>query len=75
MLSDEKRRLDAKITHLEEELEEEQTNMINLNERLRKSQQQVMSGKSIRSFLRGKKCTYYRLDRAVLGQFFDLVLS
>nr|XP_057904381.1 myosin-11-like isoform X2 [Doryrhamphus excisus] len=41
MLSDEKRRLDAKISQLEEELEEEQTNMESLNERLRKSQQLV----------------------------------
>uniref|UniRef100_H3D140 Myosin, heavy chain 11b, smooth muscle n=1 Tax=Tetraodon nigroviridis TaxID=99883 RepID=H3D140_TETNG len=39
MLSDEKRRLDAKIRQLEEELEEEQANVEGLNERLRKSQQ------------------------------------
>lgn len=41
MLSDEKRRLDTKIRQLEEELEEEQANVENLNERLRKSQQLV----------------------------------
>ncbi|XP_061906286.1 myosin-11-like isoform X2 [Entelurus aequoreus] len=41
MMSDEKRRLDAKIRQLEEELEEEQTNSESLNERLRKSQQLV----------------------------------
>lgn len=40
---DEKRRLDAKISQLEEELEEEQANVESLNERLRKSQQQVGS--------------------------------
>ncbi|XP_069573588.1 myosin-11-like isoform X1 [Brachyistius frenatus] len=39
--SDEKRRLDAKICQLEEELEEEQTNVESLNDRLRKSQQLV----------------------------------
>ncbi|KAL0992608.1 hypothetical protein UPYG_G00095660 [Umbra pygmaea] len=41
MMSDEKRRLEAKISQLEDELEEEQTNMETLNERLRKTQQQV----------------------------------
>ncbi|KAM8845605.1 myosin-14-like [Spinachia spinachia] len=41
LLSEEKRRLDAKISQLEEELEEEQANVENLNERLRKSQQLV----------------------------------
>lgn len=40
-LSDEKRRLEAKISQLEEELEEEQGNMEMLNDRLRKSVQQV----------------------------------
>lgn len=40
-LSDEKRRLEAKISQLEEELEEEQSNMEILNDRLRKSTQQV----------------------------------
>uniref|UniRef100_A0AAR2JUZ6 Myosin, heavy chain 11a, smooth muscle n=1 Tax=Pygocentrus nattereri TaxID=42514 RepID=A0AAR2JUZ6_PYGNA len=40
-LSDEKRRLEAKIAQLEEELEEEQGNMEMLNDRLRKSAQQV----------------------------------
>ncbi|MEQ2158573.1 hypothetical protein GOODEAATRI_013617 [Goodea atripinnis] len=39
MQSDEKRRLETKISQLEEELEEEQANVENLNERLRKSQQ------------------------------------
>uniref|UniRef100_A0AAR2KAU9 Myosin, heavy chain 11a, smooth muscle n=1 Tax=Pygocentrus nattereri TaxID=42514 RepID=A0AAR2KAU9_PYGNA len=38
---DEKRRLEAKIAQLEEELEEEQGNMEMLNDRLRKSAQQV----------------------------------
>uniref|UniRef100_A0A8D0AH53 Myosin, heavy chain 11a, smooth muscle n=1 Tax=Sander lucioperca TaxID=283035 RepID=A0A8D0AH53_SANLU len=37
----EKRRLEAKISQLEEELEEEQSNMEILNDRLRKSTQQV----------------------------------
>uniref|UniRef100_A0AAZ3SCS1 Myosin, heavy chain 11b, smooth muscle n=1 Tax=Oncorhynchus tshawytscha TaxID=74940 RepID=A0AAZ3SCS1_ONCTS len=41
MMSDEKRRLEAKISQLEEELEEEQANMENLHDRLRKTQQQV----------------------------------
>lgn len=41
-LSDEKRRLEAKIAQLEEELEEEQSNMEILNDRLRKSTQQVI---------------------------------
>uniref|UniRef100_A0AAY5KFZ1 Myosin, heavy chain 11b, smooth muscle n=1 Tax=Esox lucius TaxID=8010 RepID=A0AAY5KFZ1_ESOLU len=41
MMSDEKRRLEAKISQLEEELEEEQANMETLNDRLRKTQQQV----------------------------------
>ena len=40
-LADEKRRLEAKISALEEELEEEQSNMEILNDRLRKSSQQV----------------------------------
>lgn len=40
-LADEKRRLEAKIQQLEEELEEEQGNMEILNDRLRKSVQQV----------------------------------
>ncbi|KAG7214533.1 hypothetical protein INR49_023048 [Caranx melampygus] len=39
-LADEKRRLEAKISQLEEELEEEQSNMEILNDRLRKSSQQ-----------------------------------
>lgn len=43
MLSDEKRRLDTKISQLEEELEEEQANVESLNDRLRKSQQLVGS--------------------------------
>lgn len=41
MLSDEKRRLETKISQLEEELEEEQANIESLNDRLRKSQQLV----------------------------------
>ncbi|XP_027141138.1 myosin-11 [Larimichthys crocea] len=41
LVSDEKRRLDTKISLLEEELEEEQANVESLNERLRKSQQLV----------------------------------
>ncbi|XP_062264089.1 myosin-11-like isoform X2 [Platichthys flesus] len=41
MLSDEKRRLEMKISQLEEELDEEQANMESLNERLRKNQQLV----------------------------------
>ncbi|KAM6913340.1 myosin-14-like [Lycodopsis pacificus] len=41
LLSDEKRRLDLKVSRLEEELEEEQANVESLNERLRKSQQLV----------------------------------
>lgn len=44
LLSDEKRRLDTKISQLEEELEEEQANVESLNDRLRKSQQLVGSG-------------------------------
>lgn len=42
--SDEKRRLEAKISQLEEELEEEQNNLESLNDRLRKSQQLVGPG-------------------------------
>lgn len=41
MSSDEKRRLDSKISQLEEELEEEVSNVESLNERLRKTQQLV----------------------------------
>uniref|UniRef100_A0A3B4WTX9 Myosin-11-like n=1 Tax=Seriola lalandi dorsalis TaxID=1841481 RepID=A0A3B4WTX9_SERLL len=41
LMSDEKRRLDIKISQLEEELEEEQANVESLNDRLRKSQQLV----------------------------------
>lgn len=41
MMSDEKRRLDMKISQLEEEMEEEQANVESLNDRLRKSQQLV----------------------------------
>lgn len=40
-MADEKRRLEARISQLEEELEEEQSNMEILNDRLRKSTQQV----------------------------------
>ena len=40
-LSDEKRRLEGRVTQLEEELEEEQTNMEQLNDRVRKSTVQV----------------------------------
>lgn len=40
-MADEKRRLEARISQLEEELEEEQGNMELLNDRLRKSSQQV----------------------------------
>lgn len=40
-LADEKRRLEAKIAQLEEELEEEQSNMEIINDRLRKSSQQA----------------------------------
>lgn len=43
LLSDEKRRLETKISQLEEELEEEQATMEGLNDRLRKSQQLVGS--------------------------------
>ncbi|KAL2101524.1 hypothetical protein ACEWY4_003285 [Coilia grayii] len=39
--SEDKRRLDAKIAHLEEELEEEQGNMESLNDKLRRSMLQV----------------------------------
>lgn len=41
-LTDEKRRLEAKIAQLEEELEEEQGNTELVNDRLRKSTQQVI---------------------------------
>lgn len=47
LLSDEKRRLETKISQLEEELEEEQANMEGLNDRLRKSQQLVGSWSSL----------------------------
>lgn len=40
-MTDEKRRLDMKISQLEEEVEEEQANVESLNDRLRKSQQLV----------------------------------
>lgn len=40
-MADEKRRLEARISQMEEELEEEQGNMEILNDRLRKSTQQV----------------------------------
>lgn len=40
-LMDEKRRLEARIAQLEEELEEEQGNMELLNDRLRKTTMQV----------------------------------
>ncbi|XP_077474665.1 myosin-11-like isoform X2 [Stigmatopora argus] len=67
MMSDEKRRLDAKISHLEEELEEEQSNLVNLNERLRKSQQQVeqLSGEltSERASSQAKEAARQQLDK------------
>ncbi len=44
LLFDEKRRMETKLSHLEEELEEEQANVESLNDRLRKSQQLVGSG-------------------------------
>lgn len=40
-MSDEKRRLEAKIQHLEEELDEEQANTEMLNDKLQRSTQQV----------------------------------
>lgn len=40
--SDERRRLEAKIQQLEEELDEEQANTETLNERLRRSVQEVI---------------------------------
>lgn len=43
-LLDEKRRLEARIAQLEEELEEEQSNMELLNERFRKTTLQVSPG-------------------------------
>lgn len=43
VLSEEKRRLDARVNQLEEELEEEQTNSELLAERLRKTALQVCS--------------------------------
>lgn len=45
-LLDEKRRLEARIAQLEEELEEEQSNMELLNDRFRKTTLQVPSGLS-----------------------------
>ena len=42
-LLEEKRRQEARIAHLEEELEEEQGNMELLNERFRKTSMQVLS--------------------------------
>lgn len=44
-MADEKRRLEARISQMEEELEEEQGNMEILNDRLRKSTQQVTGQK------------------------------
>lgn len=41
-MSDERRRLEAKIQQLEEELDEEQANTETLSERLRRSVQEVM---------------------------------
>lgn len=46
-LADEKRRLEARISQLEEELEEEQGNMELLNDRLRKSGQQVSERRAL----------------------------
>ena len=43
LMSDEKRRLETKVSQLEEELEEEQANVEILNDRLRKNQQLVGS--------------------------------
>ena len=45
--SDDKRRLEARISQLEEELDEEQTNVETLNDRLRKTQQQVLAYQQI----------------------------
>lgn len=54
-LADEKRRLEAKISQLEEELEEEQSNMEILNDRLRKSTQQVARQQQLLESLKGSK--------------------
>lgn len=43
-LQDEKRRLEARIAQLEEELEEEQGNMEAMSDRVRKATQQVGAG-------------------------------
>lgn len=63
-MADEKRRLEAKISQLEEELEEEQSNMEILNDRLRKSTQQV-SGHQLLEFVKG-------LNKVWMAQFSPL---
>jgi len=67
-LADEKRRLEAKISQLEEELEEEQGNVEIINDRLRKSTQQVT--RQDRSCLRDDIC----LSFSCLPKFFILTL-
>ena len=57
-LSDEKRRLEAKISQLEEELEEEQSNMEIINDRLRKSTQQVTRPLQLHESLQGSLSLY-----------------
>lgn len=61
---DEKRRLEARITTLEEELEEEQTNSETLNERSRKAIIQIEQ-------LNSGKLNYY--INYIFNQFLQLV--
>lgn len=46
LLTDEKRRLEARITQLEEDLEEEQLNVEMVNDRMKRNTQQVIRSSS-----------------------------
>lgn len=69
-LLEEKRRLDACIAHLEEELEEEQGNMELLNDRLRKMNLQVNTKALLENFY--WSYSWYTFARPSLSHFLTL---
>lgn len=56
MLAEDKRRLEARITQLEEELEEEQLNTEMVNDRLKRSVLQVRTRGTVDLFI--KECVF-----------------
>lgn len=63
---EEKRRLEARIAQLEEELEEEQGNMETMNDRVRKATQQVRAAQGLGPLPRARQAGSTRLQEAGL---------